>query len=687
MSALPPNMASKLQADVLASFKSLRETFDLHKREPQESLGIQIAQTAVERGMLIAEAPTGTGKSYAYLLGALAAYRAGGVFRQIVVSTASKALQQQLQNEDLPRLVEAGHLTDGQYHVLMGQQNYLCLNRAREINSAYQQWLEDPATYVTSDEAFLADAEEVAKMVDAVDAGRWNGMFPDYPDALPKSVIPIAVESGACLGQKCDDFKSCGYVAAKNKASVVPLLVVNHDWLLSDLKKNDDGSCIREDTLLVIDEAHAFGDKAVSAGTEEISMPRIAAVISAIPGLVRSVDRGMGYAVTGVVDQLKSPVEYLRAFESLTLFVESLKFSADAKEGETQRFSRGVPPPALLAALKEPLAELGELSDLLKRLGVALKSTEVAPSNKQLQEALRKVRARLYPMERQASSLWRAAAAVAAQMPDYAIWAQKVKGGTSIITAPLYPKVILRRYLYPATSSICMVSATLRSGLGFEETLESMGAPSNTRTMLLPYVLPYENSELLVADMKYTPKAAERKDYLEELKKKLPLSLNKEEGTLIVLTSWAVLGVLKPVLLARFGESNLSIQGDLPLKALIEQHKARLDAGRGNILVGVASLAEGIDLPGKYCTHLVLGALPFAVPVSPIEQELSERLGPDYFSRRSLPEAIRRLMQITGRLVRRESDVGRITVFDSRLATTSYGKKMQAALPPFKRAA
>lgn len=682
-----PSTQVVLHGAVDTIFQKLRETHNLRQRKPQEDLGKMIAENAVNEIVTVAEAPTGTGKSFAYLAGALSAIRhGGGSVKQILVATASKALQQQLQNEDIPRLVSAGLITSNQFHVIMGQQNYLCLDRALEVNDAFQEWLQDPEVFVTTDTDFMASADVLPAMLEAHAEGKWNGIFPDYSGELPKSVLPIAADSSACTGSKCRHYKQCSFVQAKVRVQTTPLLVCNHDWLLSELKK-DDNSIVGSASMVILDEAHTFSEKAVSAGTETLSLPRLESLASALPGLVRASSAGVSVGISGLSSALPSAADLLEALKPLKDYSQGLGFDENEPEGTTKRFPRGLPPVPLTQALQPLLALLNSLFGTLSTMSKELRGIDTSTSASGQKEAIRKLRVRLIPAERAAGTLVRAAATLFASLPDYAMWAERVKDGVAFITAPLYPRVVLRRYLYPKTARISMVSATLRAGPDFKETLETLGTPASTKTMLLPYVLPYENSELRVADMQFTPKAAERKDYLLELKAKLPASINPKEGTLIVLTSWQVLKELRPALESRFGSDTLSFQGDLPLKALIEKHKARIDAGQGSILVGVASLAEGIDLPGAYCTHLILNALPFAVPTTPIEQELSERLGSEYFGKRSLPEATRRLMQIAGRLVRRESDRGRISVFDVRLKNTNYGKKMQEALPPFKRAA
>ena len=137
-----------------------------------------------------------------------------------------------------------------------------------------------------------------------------------------------------------------------------------------------------------------------------------------------------------------------------------------------------------------------------------------------------------------------------------------------------------------------------------------------------------------------------------------------------------------PALVQRFAGAVL-VQGDLPFARLIDTHKERTDAGKTSILCGLATLAEGLDLPGRYCVHVVIVALPFSVPTSPVERELQEHLGKRYFRERSLPDSQMRLVQMVGRLIRRESDRGRITVLDKRLAETWWGREMRDHLPPF----
>lgn len=164
----------------------------------------------------------------------------------------------------------------------------------------------------------------------------------------------------------------------------------------------------------------------------------------------------------------------------------------------------------------------------------------------------------------------------------------------------------------------------------------------------------------------------------------MPGFIGAKEGTLVLFPSKALMYQVAKTL-KRTHPGSVLCQNDMGVKELVKTHKARIESGKGSILCGVATLAEGLDLPGDLCTHVIICALPFTVPNSPVELELQEVLGKDYFSKRALPDTLTRLIQMTGRLMRRETDRGRITVFDKRLHTTRWGRKLLDAMPDFKR--
>jgi ATP-dependent DNA helicase DinG len=159
------------------------------------------------------------------------------------------------------------------------------------------------------------------------------------------------------------------------------------------------------------------------------------------------------------------------------------------------------------------------------------------------------------------------------------------------------------------------------------------------------------------------------------------------EATLVLFASRRQ---LRDVAEALHGElrERLLTQDEHSKQELLRRHRAAVDAGRGSVIFGLASLSEGIDLPGRYCDHVVIAKIPFAVPDEPIEEALAEwveRQGGNAFMQISVPDAALRLVQASGRLLRSEQDRGRITLLDRRIVSRRYGRAMLDSLPPFRR--
>ena len=130
------------------------------------------------------------------------------------------------------------------------------------------------------------------------------------------------------------------------------------------------------------------------------------------------------------------------------------------------------------------------------------------------------------------------------------------------------------------------------------------------------------------------------------------------------------------------------MQGSETKQMLIKKHKKRIDEGMGSVIFGLASFAEGVDLPGNYCSHVIIAKIPFAVPDDPIEAALAEWIeaqGGNAFMQVSVPDAAMRLVQACGRLLRTESDTGKVTIMDRRIVSKRYGKSLLDSLPPFRR--
>ena len=670
-------------AFIARAYKELEKNPAFTSREGQHMLSREVAQCLLEDKPLAAEAPTGTGKTVAYMVGALAAAREmslEGPAKPLVFSTGTKALQAQLISNDLPKLVKAGLI--GRHDVVLakGKGNYFCARGAADL-AAQGDVVEEAE--VEGDQ-FVSYAS-VGPMLDAYDSGMWDGDFDTYLGNRPSSLDRIRVNSETCTGSKCPRYGDCAYFKMRAGLAQAKIIVANHDLVMIDLMRvasDQEPALPVADYLCVFDEGHHLPDKALDIGSTDANLSTLAIELQRLkffkqeawktPALIRLMN-SRGIASTEFDGQ--------SAMQVTAELAEALR--AEMPEGEMhRRYPKGVIPKELVDHITVARNVLDKLNSRLVEAVVLLQTlaqTEGADGQFAAAEAARP-----------GMKLARALANVLKGMDQFITGERVVKWlfvnerNVALHTCPLDSADVLRPLLWESTRArAVLTSATLRDLDGFNRFKAKLGAPAKTRTIALPYSFDYAKSTLNVPFMKATPKREERKAYMQELSVQLPASINKKEATLVLCASWEMLRDVSAKLKARYGQNEVLVQGEKSIKLLLEAHTKRVDAGKGSILVGVQTMAEGLDLPGKYCTHVAILTLPFAVPTNPVEQEISELLGSRYFMERSLPDAMVRLTQMVGRLLRRESDWGRVTIFDRRIVSTHYGNKMLKALPPF----
>jgi ATP-dependent DNA helicase DinG len=167
----------------------------------------------------------------------------------------------------------------------------------------------------------------------------------------------------------------------------------------------------------------------------------------------------------------------------------------------------------------------------------------------------------------------------------------------------------------------------------------------------------------------------------------LPTLLDADAGSLVLFSSRKQLRAVREGVSADW-QGRILAQDDLPKHEILSRHRERLDDGKGSVIFGLASFAEGVDLPGKYCSHVVIAKIPFAVPEDPVEEALAEWISRNKgnpFMDITVPDAAVRLIQASGRLLRNEADTGRITILDRRMVSRHYGRKMLASMPPYRQ--
>jgi ATP-dependent DNA helicase DinG len=245
---------------------------------------------------------------------------------------------------------------------------------------------------------------------------------------------------------------------------------------------------------------------------------------------------------------------------------------------------------------------------------------------------------------------------------------------------------LLRSVLWDNASGVVLTSATLSAGGNFRGFADAVGLPDVAVTLSLPS--PFDlagQARLEVPAMRTLPDA--REAHADEISTWLAANLDWDTGNLVLFTSRAKLErVLQKLPIAQVRK--VRAQGALGKSQLVAEHCADIEAGKGSTLFGLASFGEGLDLPGKLCETVVITQLPFAVPTDPVGATYAEWLescGRNPFIEVSVPDATRLLTQYCGRLIRNETDHGRIVLLDRRVVTKRYGSGMLRALPPFRQ--
>jgi ATP-dependent DNA helicase DinG len=264
------------------------------------------------------------------------------------------------------------------------------------------------------------------------------------------------------------------------------------------------------------------------------------------------------------------------------------------------------------------------------------------------------------------------------------------KTNTLIVNAgPMTAAYFLESSLWNRAYGAVLTSATLR-GLGlFQRFRSDCGLKRFNESHFLAVESPFnyqQQATLSLPEMKSLPND-NYEDWQQELIKKIPHIIDPNEATLVLFTSKKVMDTVYQQLPTQI-TSLILLQGDsLSPKNMLAEHIKRIEAGKGSIIFGMDRFAEGVDLPGKLCSHVIITKLPFPVFTRPIEQAKQEwilRSGGQPFLRLSLPAVSIKLIQACGRLLRKETDSGRITILDRRLLTKAYGKQLLQHLPDYK---
>ena len=697
-------------------------------RKSQRLMIAEVAKTlAGEFGgerVICVEGPTGTGKSLGYLLPSIPV--AAAREKTLVIATATVALQEQLVGKDLPALrADAG--LDFTFALAKGRGRYVCdrnLERLAGVNENQSDFdfgdgeHEIAAWRIRPEEG---DTKTVQAMWTAREADQWSGDLDEWDGEIRGEVRgEIVTDQSGCTAKSCPWRSRCAFFNARAERWKADVIVANHALVMADLMLG--GGVVLpppDQCIYIFDEAHHLPSVAVEQGaarTRLIAPQTWLGDLEKLPGkaaralagqkeIAKSVD-DISPALTPEISALRERLNDLhRALQSVHPALAKTNTRGAPGRGrrrrgnqpdndEVWRFEHGHVPDKLRELFAEAAMAARAVIGLTMKLGERIKAgAEEDQRNQHIATA-------------QASAQWIAGRVDAMEIafvqlaaeppadpraPPIARWIECQAQGTDFAccASPTSGAALLRGTLWSKCDGAVATSATLTALGRFDRFFGQAGLGPRFGTQAIQLTSPFDfanNAELVIPAVAADPK--DHDAHTAEIIARANAGLiDPNEGTLVLFASYRQMHAVAEGLDKALAEKVLA-QDSAPRHELLERHRRRIAVGDGSILFGVASFSEGVDLPGKLCTHVIIAKLPFAVPNSPVEATRAEWLearGRNPFIEMSVPDASFKLIQAAGRLLRTETDTGRVTVLDRRLADKPYGRQMMNALPPFRR--
>ncbi len=675
---------------------------DFNARPQQVEMSQFIAdcmKRPAQQRMAVVEAPTGVGKTLAYLAGAITAALANK--KMLVISTATVNLQQQLMQKDLPLFAQS--LEEPLKFVqAKGRRRYLCPSKLVSFVETEQQ--QELGFDVDSKFAHAQQRQQAAKILQQWDTQAWDG----DRDSRKETIVPeiwhqISTDSEGCAGKSCSKFMRCPYYMVKREMATANVVVANHDLVLSDADLG--GGLVLpnpEEVLFVFDEAHNLPQKALDHAAKALNFVQIYqtaeiadSVLKKIPKLLAHRQHDFGYMLMELRRDLPAVVSILQQIETLLQSDQLVKDVINGKVSEPRIFWQS----ELVQALLVPCHSLYQRANVIyKHYAVFAKWIKDAVENQQMANKVAEV---LLPQVGTVQNIFGyvidfMGLFLDEDKPDrppnvrWLSYETFAKQATLVINAgPMTAAYFLEKSLWNRAYGVVMTSATLR-GMGlFQRFRMDSGLYRFNESHFLAVKSPFDyanQASLFLPAMKALPNDNFAL-WQQEVAQQLISVIDKEEATLVLFTSKQVMDTVYQSLPSQLTKLVL-LQGDkLSPKNMIIEHSQRIAAGKGSIIFGMDRFAEGVDLPGNLCSHVVITKLPFPVFTRPIEQAKQEwilRSGGQPFVALSLPAVSIRLIQACGRLLRKETDSGRITILDRRLLTKAYGKQLLQHLPNYR---
>ena len=636
-----------------------RATAYFQPRQGQTDMALAVAETLEKGGSLVVEAGTGVGKTFAYLVPALLSAE------RVLLSTATKTLQDQLFSRDIPDVIKALGLPL-KLAMLKGRGSYLCQQRLELALSA----------------AILPDRHAVKSL--AV-VQKWalttrSGDLAEVPSLDEQSALIPLITSNRdnCLGSPCPHWRDCHVNQARREAMAADVVVINHHLFFADMAVRESGMAELLPTVRVVifDEAHQLNETGIQFLGKQLGTGQLL-------DLARDIlTAGLQWA-RGLVDWQVVTAAFEKSLRDWRLVVGKQPANAKLRWSQTQ--PQDIDAQDWQQAMADVSEAAGRLQDALDTV------IDAAPDFQRLHERLSDVLGLIDYFSNPCalgSVRW---LDVGSQMRcmeaplDIADVVQTKLLDAQVLTVPdaqQQPVALARSWIF--------TSATLGSEPQLRWFTEPCGL-QNAQVLQVQSPFDYENQAwLYVPRGMVSPKDPQHSEQVASLSWQVACTLGGR--TLVLTTTTRALRAIGDQLLEAAkdnSELDILVQGQHPKRELMQRFRQAIEPGaKGTVLVATASFWEGFDVPGDALQAVIIDKLPFPPPNDPLVEARSQRLesqGRSSFNDYFLPEAGVSLKQGAGRLIRRETDRGALVICDNRLVNTPYGRRLLTVLPPMKR--
>jgi len=600
-------------------------------RPSQLEMAEIVEEAFLRKQHALVEAGTGTGKTMAYLIPAI---RSG---RRVVVSTATKSLQEQLFTKDVPFL-QKHFAPELKVAVMKGRSNFLCRQKVHLMEG-------QPVLKGLDERDWFVQIRDWEKVTETGDRAELD-FLPDGSELWQR----LDARRETCTGQKCPEFHRCFLTWMHQRAHEADIIIVNHHLFFADLalRKDDFGSILPEYSAVVFDEAHEIEDVASEYFGRRVSNYRF-------EELARDAEHALrlkGLARPNLLKRVARLRERARSFFEVFPLREG-RFGFEQPQREEFLEQNREAYDQLVAALKGLETEIA---------GLRTKPDEVLAVARRAFELRGELTLLLESSER-----------------NYVYWFERRGKGVFLAATPIDVSGILRERLFEPFDTVVLTSATLAVGGRFDFLKQRLGVAA-ARERVLPHEFDFRRQALLyipgampdVRDARFAPMAAE------EIARLLEITRGR---AFCLFTSYIQMKDVFERVREQVGFP-LLVQGTAPRSVLLERFRAT----PGAVLFATASFWQGVDVPGAQLSCVIIDRLPFAVPTDPVVAARVRALqeeGRNAFAEYQVPEAVLALKQGFGRLIRSRSDRGLLAILDNRIQRMQYGKIFLESLPEY----